>query len=271
MSSAAASTFDPFHPQRKQRFLIEWRPTANGALLAALGKGQDYLKKTPSATASLLSFPQSCAADNQHATLVEFKVVTPKQLAIAKQVLQDFSATRIPQIVKEMTSPTAAAAAAAPSSKATTQQQKEVINKNDDDTVDERKKHSQQHDSASSSSPPVAISPGLRDFKGSVLFAHGASPFLSRVYVELHQVLHAAGLLASPKPQRDLVIHLTLGRLEKGNNSDAVLQQLLSDEYFFTAFRGLSDVGSICFCCRRFGAETTPPKIFDLFPLSANN
>lgn len=209
-----AVNVDPFDPQRQNLFLLEWRPTKDGALYNALTKGQELLKK---AGGTNITFPQSCGADNQHATLAEFKVRDPALLPKLKLALQEFAQKRIPQIAK-----------------------------------------------SSAGGGTCALVPGLQDFRDNVLFLEGKSPYLDTIFMDVHAVLHSVGIIDSPLPKRtSLTIHFTLGRLQNAG----MLSSLKAIDFFVNSCGGptpITDDGEIVFCCKRYGAEPTPPVIMQM-------
>ena len=94
-STAAPLTFDPFDPQRKNAFLVEWRVTS-AAVCKTLADAQARLA---AGSQGNVAVRQSCASDNFHVTLNEWVLDSPAKLAAARQLLADFAATHLPALV----------------------------------------------------------------------------------------------------------------------------------------------------------------------------
>jgi hypothetical protein len=266
-----------FDPLRKNGFLIEWRVSpSGGALVDALGAAQQHLQKLGG---TAISVPQSCASNNQHATLLEFQLANNEELARVKAKLNEFATNRLPVIAAECASAggggggSRAAAAASSSSKAQQAAAAAASVDGDDKSIPKSTAAVSTAPvstaaSSSSSRPFVSIEPKLHDFRGNVLYIAGKSQgdFLTRVWTELHALLKTTVKLANA--DRDLKIHLTLGRVERGAQGDSTLVSGLQQDPYWAANLAdprLIDVGTIVFCCKRCGNEPTPPVLSTLF------
>jgi hypothetical protein len=232
-------SFDPFDPSRKNGFLVEWRVPPRTAMSAALDAAQQHIVAKHGGG---IAVRQSCSlSDNAHITLIELALADPAALSTALQVVRDFQEKDLPALI-------AALAKEAGLDPSTTNGGAQVVTQLQLDR--------------------------LQDFRFNTFFISLKGPgvkFLTLLTDRLHARLHAAGgLVPTAKPRRELVCHITIGRLQQGLDANGAAdwyKALMADPAF--VFDDVADPGEIVFAAKRAPSESAPPVICNIFPVVA--